>query len=176
VTAIDDHLEALARERRRRGLAPGIVIDEARDHLLDSTDAGTARGLSREDAERDAVARFGPPSQLADDFARTAFRARHRAALAAAVALGLAIAYVDSRPTWDDAGVTALAMVASAAFLGLLAPQRPWRWAIAIGVWISAPGFLGAPTVARLAGALAILCFPLAGAYAGKAVRRLLLS
>ena len=53
-----------------------------------------------------------------------------------ALALGLLIAYVDSQPTWDDTGITVLALVVTSGLLGLLSPKRPWLWALAVGVWI----------------------------------------
>ena len=45
---------------------------------------------------------------------------------AVAVVLGFAIAYVDSRPTWDDTGITASAVLITAGILGALGPERPW--------------------------------------------------
>ena len=58
--AIDDYVSRLERELRQRGLvdAPRIV-DEARDHLVDAVEDGQRCGLSVEDAEREALERFG---------------------------------------------------------------------------------------------------------------------
>lgn len=89
-----------------------------------------------------------------------------------AVALGIAIAYVDSRPKWDDAGITAFSMLLSAGVLGLIGPQRPWLWALGIGIWIPFHGIARAPTLGSLVGGLLILTFPMVGAYAGVAFRR----
>jgi hypothetical protein len=95
--------------------------------------------------------------------------------LIVAVAIGLAIAYVDSRPTWDDTGVTVFALLASSGLLGFIAPRRPWLWGSAVGIWTVA----AAATHAAHAGfaamaSLLILVFPLAGAYGGALARRLL--
>jgi hypothetical protein len=87
-----------------------------------------------------------------------------------AVVLGVAIAYIDSRPNWNDAGITALALFATSAVCGALAPTRPWLWALAIGVWIPIFGNVLAGNFASLL----VLVFPFAGAYAGKAGRKML--
>ena len=89
------------------------------------------------------------------------------------VAFGLAIAYMDSRPHFDDAGITAGLLLISAGLLGLIAPQRPWLWALAVGIWIPAQAMVRHPEPKALL-MLAVLAFPLAGAYAGMAMRRML--
>jgi len=93
--------------------------------------------------------------------------------LVAAVVIGLAIAWVDSRPHWDDAGITAGMLLLSAGALGIAEPRRPWLWALCVGVWIPATMIARTPTVGNLLGSLVILAFPFAGAYAGMAVRRM---
>jgi hypothetical protein len=87
------------------------------------------------------------------------------------VALGLLIAYIDSRPNWDDTGITALAIFASCALWGALGPNRPWLWALAIGLWIPVYGIV----VASNYGSLLAILFAFAGAYAGMAGRKTLL-
>ena len=57
------------------------------------------------------------------------------AAVVAGLAAGTCIAYVDSRTTWDDAGVTAAALVAAA---GLFSLARPRAW-LAIGFAVGVP-------------------------------------
>ncbi|MGH7583969.1 MAG: hypothetical protein ACREL5_12155 [Gemmatimonadales bacterium] len=93
--------------------------------------------------------------------------------LAVAIVCGLAIAWVDSRPGWDDTGITAFAMLLAATVLGFIAPRRPWRWALAIGVWIPLHLVAQSPTWATIRFAPLVLIFPLVGAYAGMLVRRL---
>jgi hypothetical protein len=90
--------------------------------------------------------------------------------LPAAVVLGLLIAYVDSRPNWDDTGVTAAAVFAVAGLWGVLGPERPWLWALAVGGWIPVVGIVTTGNY----GSLLALAVAFAGAYAGMGVRRTL--
>ena len=62
---LDTYLRELARALRERGHAAVRIVDEAREHLVDAVEDGLRRGLAREDAERDAVERFGPPELIA---------------------------------------------------------------------------------------------------------------
>lgn len=50
-----------------------------------------------------------------------------------AIAAGLSIAWVDSRPTWDDTGVSAAALFGSAALATALG-VRPWLVALVVAV------------------------------------------
>jgi hypothetical protein len=84
-----------------------------------------------------------------------------------AVVLGLAIAYVDSRPTWDDSGVTAAAILAACGLLGLLSPPKPWLWALSVGGWIP----LAAVFFSHNYGGFLALLFAFAGAYGGAFLR-----
>ena len=52
------------------------------------------------------------------------------------ISLGIFIAYIDTRPHWDDTGITVLMILVSAFICGFLSPQRTWLIALAIGVWI----------------------------------------
>lgn len=86
----------------------------------------------------------------------------------AALACGAGIAYVDSRPTWDDTGVTAAAVLAVSGLLGLASPRRAWLWALAVGAWVPAWGIANSGNY----GSLLALAFAFAGAYAGAGVRK----
>jgi len=57
-----------------------------------------------------------------------------------ALSLGLLIAWVDTRPTWDDTGITAAAIFAVTALLGAALPERAWVWGLAVGGWIPVLG------------------------------------
>ena len=94
-----------------------------------------------------------------------------RLVLFSAVAVGLALGYIDSRPGWDDTGVMAFALLVAAFVLGALAPRRPWAIALAVGIWIPLFGIIGG----RNYGAALALAFALAGAYAGSLFRRVIL-
>jgi len=174
--AVEAYLADLARELRKRGLFASRFVEESRGHLVDAVEAGRHRGLTPEAAEQEALERFGAPGMVAAQFAAERFRVWNPLLFAAAVALGIAIAYVDSRPKWDDAGITAGFLLLSAGLFGLIGPQRPWLWALGIGIWIPLHGILHAWTAGSLAGGLVILAFPMAGAYAGMAARRMLAS
>jgi hypothetical protein len=91
--------------------------------------------------------------------------------LPAALVIGLLIAYVDSRPNWDDTGITALAIFACCAVCGALEPKRSWLWALAIGMWIPVLAII----TSRNYGSLLALVFSFAGAYMGMAGRKMLL-
>ena len=64
----------------------------------------------------------------------------HKVLLALALGLGGLITYVDTRPNWDDTGVTAMAIFLSCGLLGAVGPRRPWLWALAVGIWIPVLG------------------------------------
>lgn len=91
-----------------------------------------------------------------------------RILFAVALVVGAVVTYVDSRPTWDDTGVTVTALFLAAGALGFLGPRRPWLWALALGVWIP----LLAVVRTRNYAAMLALVVALAGAYAGAAVRK----
>jgi hypothetical protein len=89
---------------------------------------------------------------------------------AIALALGLVLAYVDSRPNWDDTGVMAAALLIGCGIFGALRPRTPWLWALAIGLWIPAIGIIRTQNYS----ALIALAIAFAGAYAGMGIRRAL--
>jgi hypothetical protein len=92
-------------------------------------------------------------------------------ALVAAAAAGIAIAYIDSRPGWDDTGITAFGLLGAALVIALASPRRPWLTALAVGIWIPAHAWARSGDPKSLV-MLVVVGFPLAGAYAGAAVRR----
>ncbi len=92
----------------------------------------------------------------------------HIVLLVVAVALGGLITYLDSRPGWDDTGVTALAVLVASGVLGFLGPKRPWLWALAIGLWIPLLGIIREQNF----GSLIALVVAFVGTYVGMAIRR----
>jgi hypothetical protein len=88
--------------------------------------------------------------------------------LALAIVLGLLIAWVDSRPTWDDTGITIGTILILTGLLGLAIPKYAWLWALAVGLWIPLieipPHWVFAPLVA--------LAVAFVGAYLGAFGRR----
>src|SRR5512146_716222 len=87
--------------------------------------------------------------------------------LIGSVVLGLLIAYIDSRPGWDDTGVTALALLVGGGIIGLLLQKRPWLYALAFGIWIPLYGLLFKHDWMMVI----ILAFPFFGVYAGWVLR-----
>ena len=87
---------------------------------------------------------------------------------AVAAGLGLVIAWVDSRPTWDDAGITAGAILLTAAAFGAAWPARAWLWALAVGGWVP---LIAIAQHSNYASLLA-LGVAFAGAYAGAVGRK----
>ena len=84
---------------------------------------------------------------------------------AAALCAGLGIAWVDSRPGWDDTGVTAVAIAAAAGLAALLG-SRPWLAAALVAAPLLIAGLAGGHP-----GVLLAVPFALAGAYTGRLVR-----
>jgi hypothetical protein len=87
----------------------------------------------------------------------------------AAVALGLAIGWNDSRPTWDDTGVTAGLLVVAGLVFGVVDPRRWWLWALLVGI---------GPPLFEIAGevgsaSLAAFVFSAVGAAGGAGASRL---
>jgi hypothetical protein len=165
------YVRQLDRELRRRFTRDHAFLEEVRAHLDDAIGRGQQRGLSLDEAQRVAVQQFGAPAVIAAAHAANRYRLVHRALFIAAATLGLAIAWIDARPNWDDTGIIAGMMLLAAAFLGMLGPRRPWLWALLTGIWIPAHAMIRAPGLSALA-LLLVLIFPLAGAYLGRAVRR----
>jgi hypothetical protein len=70
----------------------------------------------------------------------------------AATAVGVGIAWLDSRSTWDDTGVTAVSLVACSAIFAAMSGRRPWLIALAVGAWVPILEIRGPAGVASLAG------------------------
>ena len=168
----EEYLRRLERELKARWLPCRRILEEASAHLDDAAASKRREGLSLSEAEAGAIAAFGAPEVVAGNFASSYDRKRQLVLFTAAVAWGLAIAYIDSRPTWDDAGVTALGLLVGAALPAVLAPGRAWLWALAVGIWIPLSAILRGPSPAHVA-MLLVLAFPFVGACAGSAVRKM---
>ena len=95
---------------------------------------------------------------------------RDRWLVAAALVAGLTIAFIDSRPTWDDTAITVGALFTVSAAIAAFAGRRPWLWGSLVGVWIPIfeirPGLPAAP--------LAALAFSVIGSFLGWVVGRFL--
>src|SRR5579871_6862609 len=89
----------------------------------------TFRDLLRAERPRGAVRFAGLWARTLADVARSALRERSEEMqgrgllLLGAIALGLAIAWVDSRPRWDDTGITVGVLFITSAILGAVSPR-----------------------------------------------------
>jgi hypothetical protein len=78
------------------------------------------------------------------------------------------IGWMDSRPNWDDTGITVFAILIATFILGLSSPKRAWAWALAVGIWTPIFELTPHPNY----GSLAAIPFAFVGAYAGVLVRK----
>lgn len=62
--------------------------------------------------------------------------------LTLATIAGLVIAWIDSRPNWDDTGITVFMVFCASTLLGYLSPQKTWLIALAVSIWIPLYGIL----------------------------------
>jgi hypothetical protein len=170
---VETYLAMLSNALRKRGVSNLRMVEESRGHLADAVDEGIQRGLDPHVAQREALAQFGSAESVAATFVAETYGMFDRLVLLTAALVGVAIAYIDSGPTWDDTGVTAFALVITGAACGFAAPRRPWRWALASGIWISIFAMFRSSSPIALV-MLIVVVFPLAGAYAGAATRRAL--
>ena len=51
-----------------------------------------------------------------------------------ALAVGVTIGFIDSSPGWDSTGITAVSLFTAAAVFAGAARDRPWLWALLIGL------------------------------------------
>ena len=103
-------------------------------------------------------------------------RATGDAAFYALAALaGIAVGWVDVDV--NDLLLTALLVLAACIALGLMRPQRPWRWVALVGVFIPLTEFasymlqVAKPTQAQIWGSLLAWLPGIAGAYGGSFMR-----
>src|SRR5918994_5763951 len=167
---IEAYLAALAYELRRHGASTMRMVEEARGHLVDAVEHGMQRGLDETSAQRAAIDQFGSAESVAATFIAQTYWLVDRLVLLAAAIIGIVIAYVDSRPAWDDTGVTAFSLIAASALCGFASPRRPWRCALAVGMWILVFAMLGSASLDAVVMLVIVMC-TLVGAYAGATMR-----
>jgi len=94
---------------------------------------------------------------------------------ALAALAGIAAGWVDI--TVNDLLLTALLVLAACITLGLMRPQRPWRWVVVVGVFIPLTEFAAdmvrvvKPTHAQIYGSFLASLPGIAGAYGGSFMR-----
>jgi hypothetical protein len=164
---IQTYLRKLERHLWLRGLANADTLAEIESHLLESVETDLQHGLSIEQAEIQALERFGSVKVVASTFEKERKDAMQNILLAVAVLAGLFSAYVDSRPTWDDTGILAGGLLLISGLLTLLGHRKPWLIALAVGIWIPLHDIYLSHDLRMLL----VLLFPLVGAYGGWLVR-----
>jgi hypothetical protein len=171
---VQPYLRKLARQLWMRGLADPDALAEIESHLREAVEAGLREGLSPGEAGQRAVERFGSVELVAGAFERERKDSVQKILLTVAVLAGWFIAFVDSRPTWDDTGITAGMILLSSGLLTLLGYRRPWLIALAIGLWTP----VYETFLSRNFTVTGVILFPLVvllisfiGAYAGWAAR-----
>ena len=164
---IRTYLRALERKLWLRGLSNPETMAELESHLLESVTEGLRSGLNVEEAQQQALERFGSVKVIANMFEKERMDLMQNLLLGIAVLAGLFFAYVDSRPTWDDTGILAGGLLLMSGLLTLLGHRKPWLIALAVGLWIPLHDIYLSHDFLLLL----VLLFPLVGAYAGWAVR-----
>lgn len=165
---LEAYLSDLKYELLKHGIFERRILEEVQAHLLDALESELHRDGNRQAAQRRAVQRFGPAQTIANQFYLQGSRKMQKVLAGLAIIAGGCIAYVDSRPTWDDTGITVFALLASSGLLGLLGPKKPWLWALLVGLWLP----LYSITTRHDFSMLVTLVFPFLGAYAGMLVRK----
>ncbi len=89
-----------------------------------------------------------------------------------ALIFGIGIAYIDTRPHWDDTGISVAMILSAALFCGFLASGKAWLIALAIGIWIPAYNIL----IFHNFGSLLALVPAFIGAYVGRMIKRNILN
>lgn len=133
---IASYLLDLEAHLRSRGLFDADALAEVESHLLESVEVNRRRGLNQVEAEKEALRRFGSVKVVSLAFEQERINLMQKLLLGLALAAGLFIAYVDSRPTWDDTGITVGFILLSSGLLTLVGYRRPWLIALAIGAWL----------------------------------------
>ncbi len=163
------YIHTLRNELRKRGFTNPDLLPELEGHLLESVERGRREGLSPAEAERRALERFGSPAQVAHQFFMESNHMKQIILFVGSIFAGVLIAFIDSRPTWDDTGITVFALLACGAVIGLLLTRRPWLFALALGIWMPLIYIVTKHDFMMLI----TLIFPFLGVYAGWAARKL---
>jgi len=164
---IDSYLRELERELRAKGIFNADTLAELESHLLDSAEANARWGMDQAEAEKEALRRFGSVDVISSTFEKERISLMQKILLVLAALSGLLITYVDSRPTWDDTGITAGVILLVCGLIALFGYRRPWLLALAVGAWIPLYGIF----VTHNFGSALALIIAFVGAYAGWIIR-----
>jgi uncharacterized protein involved in exopolysaccharide biosynthesis len=108
---IDDYANRLTQALRQRGIDDPRFVSESREHLLDTVADGRRRGLTLDEAEREAFDRFGAPETVAAHAVSEGDRSMSR--------LAAALDTIWQRKWWIlvPAGVAAMITTVAATYL-----------------------------------------------------------
>jgi hypothetical protein len=161
--AVDRYLDTLFDRLAGTGSAGRRALAEAEDHLRAATAAAMDRGLSADEAEREAVTRFGPASLIARQVRHAHPGGRLNRALSSAWLLaGLAMAGLGGCYLSAAARLAVLAathpdcrfyLTLSCMHVAPLAGQAAWTGAIILGIGL---GLIGLREVAVRTAGLAV--------------------
>lgn len=85
-----------------------------------------------------------------------------------AIILGTSIAYIDTRPHWDDTGISVFMIFIASFICGTLSNQKIWLIALSVGIWIPLFNIISAHNY----GSLLALVPAFLGAYGGYFAKR----
>jgi hypothetical protein len=88
--------------------------------------------------------------------------------IVAALAAGVVLAWMDTRPSFDDTGVLAVLLFLAGATAAIVGRDRPWLWALLVG----APVPLAELAQGGSLASLTAVAFAAAGAVAGYLIAR----
>ena len=94
---------------------------------------------------------------------------RMRWAFAIALTMGLLIAWVDTRPHWNDTGISASVLLLTGISCAFLASKKPWSIALILGIWLPIFNIV----IAHNYGAIIALGLAFAGAYIGYSISKM---
>lgn len=165
---IQTYLRQLERQLWWRDLADREDMAEIKSHLLEAVEQELHQGRNLDEAESQALQRFGSINVVVAMFEKERKDIMQNILLAVAVAAGLFSAYVDSLPNWDDTGILAGGLLIVSGLLTLLGHRKPWLIALAVGIWIPLHDIYLTHDLRMFL----VLLFPLVGAYGGWLVRQ----
>jgi len=147
------YLGDLTRALRARGAYAGDLVDEVRDHLLDSVEAAKRRGLSSDAAEDDALARIGAPDAVAQHAAANGPRFRRAMLLTLCLCTLCSVAYLSLSLLILRPPRAGHAWPAEAVFvLAVTALTFAWARAGGLSPWMRPILLFGALALAALGG------------------------
>ena len=163
---IQTYLRKLRRQFWLRGVVDEDTLAEIESHLNEAVETGLHQGWTTDETQRKALESFGF-IMVVRAFEKERKDKMQKILLVVALGAGLFFAYVDSRPTWDDTGILAGAILITCGLIALIGFQRPWLLALAIGAWIPLRGIF----ITHNFGSILALMIAFLGAYLGWAVR-----